>query len=99
MPKELTALLADLTRVAQQMNDVNGKEQGRPVESETSTHEPDTAPASNEQADDLSKAAFQAGGLAISVDADKNNAMKVERIDVMPEPDGRVRVMVSVKKG
>ena len=34
----------------------------------------------------------------ISSDVDKNSPIKLERIEIMPEADGRVRIMVSAKK-
>jgi hypothetical protein len=101
MPEQVTSLLAGLTRVVQQISDKNGKEEGRPVE--TSTYEPDTASLSNNSpAEKKSGAvkikAVQAAGLVVGVGVDENNPVKLERIDVMPEPHGRVRIVISAKK-
>jgi hypothetical protein len=102
MPKNVKLLLADLQRVVQQMSDENGKEEGQLAESETSALDPDPASASNSSPDEIDdviiKANGQAPGLVIGVGVDKNNPMKLERIEVMPEPEGRVRVMVRAKK-
>jgi hypothetical protein len=101
MPEQVTSLLAELTRVVQQISDDNGKGEGRPVE--TSTYEPDTASLSNnspgeKKSGEVMIKAVQAAGLVVGVGVDKNNPMKLERIEVMPEEDGRVRIIVSAKK-
>ena len=96
MPKEITALLADLQSVVQQMKDANGKQEGQAVESQTGTPEPDPAPAAEN--DVAIKADGLAAGVAIGVDVDKNNPMKLERIEVAPEPDGSFRIMIRAKR-
>jgi hypothetical protein len=72
---------------------------------ETSTHAPETAPASDnspveeesgEVKDLIVKVDGQTAGLVIGVE--KNNAVNVESVEVTPEPDGRVSVMIRAKK-
>jgi hypothetical protein len=101
MPAQVTSLLADLTRVVQQISDKNGKQELQPVEA--STYEPDTASLSNnspgeKKSGEVKIKTVQAAGLVVGVGVDKNNPVKLERIDVMPEPHGRVRIVVSAKK-
>jgi hypothetical protein len=106
MSERLTALLSDLQRVVQQLNDHNRKE-AQILDGETLTQEPaapldsDTKPA-EKKIDDVSdliiKADGQVPGLVIGVDADKDSAMRLERVEVIPEPDGRVRITVRAKK-
>jgi hypothetical protein len=91
MPQQHTALLADLRRLAQQIGDENGKAESQPVESQTSSSE---SPATKEDAGGLTE--IKVAGLVIGVD--RNNPMKLEQIEVTPEPDGRVRVTISAKK-
>jgi hypothetical protein len=40
----------------------------------------------------------QAAGIVIGVGVDENCPIKLERFEVTPESDGRVRIMVSAKK-
>jgi hypothetical protein len=101
MPEQVTSLLADLTRVVQQIGDENGKEEGQPAK--TSIHEPDTASLSNtssgeKKSGEVMIKAVHAAGLVVGVGVDKNHPVKLERIDVMPEPHGRVRIVVSARK-
>jgi hypothetical protein len=107
MPESLTKLIADLQHVVQQISDANGKEESQPSEGEISTHEPDTASTLNSNTDEenlgevndlLIKDHGRMGGLVIGVDLDKNSPVTVERIEVIPEPDKSVRVMVRAKK-
>jgi hypothetical protein len=97
MPKGLKSLLADLQTVVQPISDANGAEEGQPVKGEIGTLEPDTAPTSNDSPEVLTKDG-QAAGLTIGLDVDKNSPMKLERIEVVPEPDGRFRIVVSAKR-
>jgi hypothetical protein len=92
MPEELTRLLADLQRVVQQMSDENGKAEVQPRELDQHAG-PEIDPAPKEGADLSSKPNFRVAGLAIETEK-----MKVEQVDVAPEPNGRVRVTISVKK-
>ena len=109
MAKQLKTLLSDLQGVVEQISAENGKQEGQPVEgqpteSETSTHEPDTpaTPSTNpdeekiSEASDLIVKAGQAAALVIGVD--KNETMRAERVEVTPEPDGRVSIMIRAKK-
>ncbi len=101
MPEQVTSLLAGLTRVVQQISDKNGKQERQPVEA--STYEPDPASLSNnspgeKKSGEVMIKAVQAAGLVVGVGVDKKNPVKLERIDVMPEPHGRVRIVVSAKK-
>ena len=112
MSERLTALLSDLQRVVQQLNDHN-KQEAQIVDGETLTQEPDTAPVSENEAEgknnaeekktgDVSdliiKADSQVPGVVIGVDVDKNSTMKLERVEVIPESDGRVIIMVRAKR-
>jgi hypothetical protein len=101
MPEQVTSLLADLTRVVQQISDENGKKERRPVK--TSTYEPAMASLSNnspgeKKSGEVMIKAVQAAGLIVGVGVDKNNPINLERIEIMPEADGRVRILVSAKK-
>jgi hypothetical protein len=97
MPKNLQALIAELQPLVQQISDANGAAEGRPVESEISTIEPEPALVSNDSPDVPIKN-IQAAGLTISLDVDKNSPMELERIDVAPEPDASYRITVSAKR-
>jgi hypothetical protein len=98
MPKEITALLADVQRLVREVSEMNAndkanqvKEESQPAATEKSTLESATSPASDFVSKDESRE-----GLVIGVD--HSNQMKLERIEVTPEPDGRLRIMVSAKK-
>jgi hypothetical protein len=106
MSEKLTLLLDDLQRLAQQLD-------ARRTETEegkgpAGTHEPERPLASSSgiaaeekigEANDLIiKADGKVPGLIIGVGVDKDSAVKLERIEVTPEADGRVRIMVSAKK-
>ena len=105
MPTQLKSLLADLQRVVQQISEANGKEEGPAAESETSTHEPETAPASNnspveeesgEEKDLIVKVDGQTAGVVVGIE--KSNTINLESVEVTPEPDGRVSIMIRAKK-
>ena len=105
MPRHLTSLLADLQRVVREISDAKGREESQPAESETGTHEPDTAPASNNTPDDeevaevrdlIIKVDGQPAGLVVGVE--KNNTVSLESVEVTPEPDGRTSIMIRAKK-
>jgi hypothetical protein len=105
LAENIKKLIADLQHVVQQISDANGKQEGQPSEGETSTHEPETGAALNNNTDkekigevnDL-LVKEHGGGLVIGVDLDNNSPITLERIEIMPEPDERVRVMVCAKK-
>jgi hypothetical protein len=105
MAKQLKSLLADLQRLVQQISDENDKEEGQPAESETSTHEPDTAPASNNSPDEeeigevkdlIIKVDGETADLVIGVE--KNKTINLESVEVKSEPDGRASIMIRAKK-
>jgi hypothetical protein len=104
MSERLTALLSDLQRVVQQLNEQN---RAQILDGETLTQEPagaldsDTKPEEKkigDVSDLIIKADGQVPGLVIGVDADKDSAMRLERVEIIPEPDGRVRITVRAKK-
>jgi hypothetical protein len=106
MAERITSLLGDLQRLLEQISDGNNKHGGH-SEDETSTSEPDTARALSENLDvkeigeveDLIiNADGQVAGVVIGLDADKKNTMALERVEVKPEPNGRVRITVLAKK-
>ena len=106
MSERITSLLGDLQRLVQQLNGGNHKQEGRPVEGEISA-EPDTAPGLIENPDEkkigevedlIVNADGQVAGVVIAADVDKNSTTALERVEVTPEPDGRVRITVFVKK-
>ena len=103
MPEPLTSLLAELTRVTDQLSQANGKEDSRPAEPETVTYQPATAPAEshgpdrNASGEIKDKSERHVAGVVIGIDAESNSAPKLEQIEVTPEPDGRVSIMVRVK--
>jgi hypothetical protein len=37
-------------------------------------------------------------GLVIGIDADRNSTTKLEEVEVMPEPDGRVSITLRAKR-
>jgi hypothetical protein len=104
MSERLTALLSDLQRVVQQLNDHN---RAQIINGESLTEEPAAGPVSEkrpeeektgEVSDLIIKADGQVAGVVIGVDVDKNNTIKLERVEVTPEADGRVRIMVRAKR-
>jgi hypothetical protein len=107
MPENIKKLIADLQHVVHQISDANGKLEGQPSEGETSTLEPEKAAEVVNNTDEekigevnelLIKEHGRTGGLVIGVDLDKNSPVTLERIEIMPEPDERVRVVVCAKK-
>jgi hypothetical protein len=74
---------------------------------ETSNSEPDTARALREKPDEKKIGEVedliinndgQVAGVVIGVNVDKNNTTALERVEVTPGPDGRVRITVLAKK-
>jgi hypothetical protein len=107
MAEPITSLLGDLQRLVEQISDGKNKQEGRPVENETSTSEPDPARALSDNADVKKIGEVEeliidpdgrVAGVVIGLDADKNNTMALERVEVKPEADGRVRITVLAKK-
>jgi hypothetical protein len=104
VPEPLTSLLAELTRVTDQLSQVNGKEHSRLAEPETVTHQPATAPAeshgpdTNASGEIEDKSERHVAGVVIGIDAESDSATKLEQIEVTPERDGRVSIMVRVKR-
>jgi hypothetical protein len=107
MAERITSLLGDLQRLVEQISDGNNELQGRIVNGGSTTSEPDTALASGENGDEekigevedlIIDADGQVAGVVIGVDLDKNNTMALERVEVKPEADGRVRITVLAKK-
>jgi hypothetical protein len=103
MPENIKKLIADLQHVVEQISAENGKQEGQPQKAESSA-QADTAVSNNNpdqekigEGNDL-QIEGKGEGLAIGLDVDKNGAMKLERIEVIPEPDECVRIMVSAKK-
>jgi hypothetical protein len=104
VPEPLTSLLAELTRVTDQLSQVNGKEDSRLAGSASVTHQPATAPAESHGPDRKAsgeiedKSERHVAGVVIGIDAESNPATKLEQIEVTPEPDGRVSIVVRVKR-
>jgi sporulation protein YlmC with PRC-barrel domain len=107
MSERVTSLLGDLQHLVERISDGNNKREGGPVEGETGTSEPDTTRALSEnprgkkigEVEDLIvDADGQVAGVVIGVDAEKNSTTALERVEVKPEPDGRVRITVFAKK-
>jgi hypothetical protein len=101
MSQPVKSLLGDLQGVVQQLGD-NKKEDF--VKREPPAQEPGTAPASKLNNADEKKIRegnnlnIKVAGVVIGVDIDNDDTTKVERVEVTPEPDGRVRIILSVKK-
>jgi hypothetical protein len=104
VPEPLTSLLAELTRVTDQLSQVNGKEESRLAGSASVTHQPAAAPVESPGPDRKAsgeiedKSERRVAGVVIGIDAESDSATKLEQIEVTPEPDGRVRIMVRVKR-
>jgi hypothetical protein len=104
VPEPLTSLLSDLHRVAGQSRDANSKEEGHLAEPETATHQPATAPAVSQSPDGNTVEEIEnssdrhVAGVVIGIDAETNSTTKLEQIEVTPEPDGRVSIIVRVKR-
>jgi hypothetical protein len=104
VPEQLTSLLAELNRVADQLSKANGKADSRLAEPETGTHQPATAPAVSHSPDGNTigeiddKSDRHVAGVVIGIDAQHNNTTTLEQIEVTPEPDGRVSIMVRVRR-
>jgi hypothetical protein len=106
MSEKLTLLLDDLQRLAQELDERRKKKEAQ--QDQTGTPGPDTALTANsgspdekktgEVSDLIIKTDGQVAGLVIGVGVDKDSAIKLERFEVTPEADGRVRIMVSAKK-
>jgi hypothetical protein len=101
MPQNIKSLLADLQRVVEQISYENGKQEAQPGQSDISTDEPDTAPAPNNSPDEeeigeVKDLIIKTADLVIGVE--KNNTINLEAVEVTPEPDGRVSIMIRAKK-
>jgi hypothetical protein len=93
------SLHADLQRVVQQISDANAEEK-RPSEPESGTDQ--TAPAAIDIPEALEDGEIgndrHVAGVFIGVDVDRNSATKLERVEVTPEPDGRVSITIRAKR-
>ena len=113
MSDQLTSLLSDLQALLQGLNKPKDKEEVRPLEGQIRTREPDTVLASKpknaivaspdekriaEVNDLIINADGKVAGIVISVGDAKNIALKLERFELTPQPDGSVRIMLSAKK-
>jgi hypothetical protein len=105
MAENLTSLLGDLQLLVKELEEQRKKKE--PETGPTDTPDPDAAPASgssppNEkptgEVNDLTIKTDGKAGVVIGVSVDESSAVKLERFEVTPEPDGRVRIMVSAKK-
>jgi hypothetical protein len=104
MSQPVKSLLGDLQGVVRQLGDQNNKKEVGPVKREPPAQEPGMAPASTlnnadekkiREVNDLN---IKVAGVVIGVDIDNDDTTKLERVEVTPEPDGRVRIILSVKK-
>jgi hypothetical protein len=82
MSERITSLLGDLQRLVAQIGAGNNKVEGRPVQDETRTREPDAARAMSENSnvkkfgeveDLIISSDSQVAGVVIAVDVDKRN--------------------------
>jgi hypothetical protein len=98
------SLLSDLHRVAGQLSDANGREKSQIAEPETGTHQPASPPAASHSPDGNAveeigdRSERHGAGVVIGIDTERNSTTKLEQIEVTPEPDGRVSIMVRVKR-
>jgi PRC-barrel domain len=107
MSERITSLLGDLQQLVEQIADRNHKRESQSAEVETGTPAPEAARALNQNIEDrkigevedlIVDADGQVAGVVIGVNAEKSSTMALERIEVKPEPDGRVRITVLAKK-
>jgi hypothetical protein len=104
MSENLTSLLGDLQLLVKELEEQRKKKEPEP--SPTDTPDPDAAPASTSSPpdekptgeNDLTIKTDGKAGIVIGVSVDESSAVKLERFEVTPEPNGRVRIMVSAKK-
>jgi hypothetical protein len=105
MSENLTSLLGDLQLLVKELE--GQRKNKEPETDQTATPDPDTAPASSsslpnekptDEVHDLTIKTDGKAGVVIGVSVDESSAIKLERFEVTPEPDGRVRIMVSAKK-
>jgi hypothetical protein len=103
VPEPLTSLLSDLHRVAGQLNDANGKVDVQLAAPETATPQPASPPGASESADGtrVEKIKGSSGrhvaGVVIGIDP-KTNSTTLEQITVTPEANGRVSIIVRVRR-
>jgi hypothetical protein len=113
MSDQITSLLSDLQDLLQVLNPAKDKKEVQPIEGQIPTRGPNTVLASNlknaivsspdeerigKVNDLIIKADGNVAGLVISVGDDKNIALKLERFELTPQPDGSVHITLSAKR-
>jgi hypothetical protein len=113
MSDQITSLLSDLQDLLQVLNQSRDKKEVEPIEGQIRTRGPDTVLASNlknaivsspdeerigKVNDLIIKADGNVAGVVISVGDDKHIALKLERFELTPQPDGSVHIMLSAKR-
>jgi hypothetical protein len=105
MPERITSLLADLQQLVEQISNGNNKREGPPVQDEPGTSEPARALSENpadkkfgDVEDLIVDADGQVAGVVIGVNAETSSATALERVEVKPEPEGRVRITVLARR-
>jgi hypothetical protein len=112
MSDQVTSVLSELQGLLQVLNKGKNDEEVQPTEGQIHRRDPDTVLASHlknaivsspdekrigEVNDLIIKADGKVAGIVISVGDDKKIALKLERFEVTPQPDGSVRIVVRAR--